>query len=212
MVGIYGLFDSATGECLYVGQSSDIEYRVKRHMWKLKSHTHLDDFSSWFSSIGDDLSRVEYRVLDICEDDDAVKNSIELRRFNDLKPKFFGKVPSTKESWSMSEETKDKISRSVSEYWSTKGPSLGRTRLSVVRRCEHCSDEFTSDRDNPRYCSVACVQRSRASVIDIELAKDMYYGGKTLRDISIAVGVSHVTIRRYLLEAGVSLRAPGEKG
>lgn len=212
MIGIYGLFDTESGECLYVGQSSDIEYRVKRHMWNLKSYTHLDSFTAWFKSTGSDLSRLEHRILDECENIDSVKNELEMKWFHNLGPRFYGKVPSVKESWEMSEETRDRIAKSVSEYWQTKGLSTGRRRLSIVALCEYCSVEFTSARDNPRFCSVRCVQRSRASSLDIDLIRGMYDSGKTLRDISDEVGVSHVTVRRYLLEHGVTLRSPGEKG
>lgn len=212
MVGIYGLFDAMTGECLYVGQSSDVEYRIKRHLWRLKSYSHLNQFTEWFRSIDSNLSRIEYKVLDECEDVDSIKNELEMKWFRVLEPKFYGKVPSIRESWQMSEETKRRIAKSVSEYWRGSGESSGRHRLSVAVLCEYCNNEFTSPRENSRFCSVRCVQSSRSASIDIDLARSMYISGRTLREISEVVGVSHVTVRRYLLEHGVTLRSPGEKG
>lgn len=34
-VGVYGIFDSKTNECLYIGMSKNIELRWKNHLKKI---------------------------------------------------------------------------------------------------------------------------------------------------------------------------------
>ena len=210
MIGIYGIFDVVTDECLYVGQSIDIEYRVKRHRWRLLNESHLKSFSAWFNSIEKDINRLEFRVLELCTDDDPTKNALEMVWFNTLSPRFYGKVPSEKERWALSDQTKEKIAKSMCSYWDTKEGRESRLQSRVLT-CGQCESEYSSGRRDSRFCSDRCSRKNRVCQVDIELITDMYLSGHTLRDIAKSVGISHVSIRSKLIDSGVVLRSPGER-
>jgi GIY-YIG catalytic domain protein len=111
--GVYGIFDTLTGECLYVGQSKNIYERRRSHFKRLRGERHLKSFTEWFISIKKDESRLDLRVLCRCLDNDDIKNKLEIFWFNELHPRFYGAVPSENNKWSHSEETRKKIGRGV---------------------------------------------------------------------------------------------------
>lgn len=111
--GIYGIFDTLTEECLYVGQSKNIYERRRSHFKRLRGERHLKSFTEWFVSIGKDESRLDLRVLCRCLDNDDIKNKLEIFWFNELHPRFYGAVPSVNNRWSHSKETKRKISDGI---------------------------------------------------------------------------------------------------
>lgn len=108
-VGIYGIFNSDNNDCLYVGSSSNIEYRWKQHIRLLKSGSHsCTDFANWYSNVEKNYL-LDFRILEKCEDNDISKNILEIFWFKKLSPKYYGKEPSINEKWKHSEETKKKI-------------------------------------------------------------------------------------------------------
>lgn len=110
-VGVYGIFDAKTDECLYVGCSSNMEERFKQHLNHLKYKIHKrKDFVEWYHANGANPELITFRILEECEDNDVSKNTLEIKWFNDLKPKFFGQEPSLNNKMRHSDETKLKIS------------------------------------------------------------------------------------------------------
>lgn len=110
-VGIYGIFDSETDECLYVGMSKSIEERWRHHLKELRSKKHKrKDFVKWFHDNGAQQELLSFRVLEECEHDEKILNLAEIKWFNALLPKYYGKKPSENERWTISEETRQKIS------------------------------------------------------------------------------------------------------
>lgn len=115
-IGVYGIFDKRDGVCLYVGQSGNVEMRLKAHLKNLKSRhvTTLDLFIDWFHANGADPSILDMKLLETCDNTDLAKNLTELKWYTTLNPLFAGKVPSENERWALSDETKAKISASFS--------------------------------------------------------------------------------------------------
>lgn len=108
--GVYGVFDAFTGECLYVGQSKNVECRLQHHMAALARHAHIrTEFDQWFREHGDDPHSLESRLLERCEDTDDAKNFAECKWFSILRPRFYGVKPSMDYRWGMSDETRSKI-------------------------------------------------------------------------------------------------------
>lgn len=108
--GVYGVFDAFTGECLYVGQSKDVERRLRRHMAALARHAHIrTEFDQWFREHGDDPHSLETRLLERCEDADDAKNFAECKWFSILRPRFYGVEPSMDYRWGVTDETRSKI-------------------------------------------------------------------------------------------------------
>lgn len=110
-VGIYGFFDLRNNECLYIGQSQEIENRYKKHISALKGNRHrIPEFSQWFKVNSDFL---DFRILEVCVNDNMIKNAREIFWFKECSPKFYGKQPSILEKWEHSDDTKKKISNSL---------------------------------------------------------------------------------------------------
>lgn len=108
--GVYGMFDAFTGECLYVGQSKNVERRLQHHMAALARHSHIrTEFNQWFREHGDDPHSLRTELLERCEDTDDAKNFAECKWFSILSPRFYGVEPSMDYSWGMSDETRSKI-------------------------------------------------------------------------------------------------------
>lgn len=94
-VGVYGIFDYRDDTCLYVGQSKNIEYRLKKHIVSLRSQRHdRPGFNHWFSDNGE--QNIETRILEICENTPSAKNALEQKWFDELNPLFWGKNPSSR--------------------------------------------------------------------------------------------------------------------
>lgn len=110
--GVYGIFDIRDGVCLYVGQSGNVEIRLKAHLKNLKSKhvSSLDEFIDWFHANGADTSILDMKLLETCENTDQSKNLTELKWYTILNPTFAGKIPSENEKWALSDKTKAKIS------------------------------------------------------------------------------------------------------
>ena len=78
-VGIYGWFDKETGQCLYVGQSSNIEKRKKSHLKSLKSRKHSrKDFSEYYHQ-KDNKEDIYLKILEETKNDLKIKNAAEIK-------------------------------------------------------------------------------------------------------------------------------------
>ena len=147
--GVYGIFDSTSNECLYVGQAKDIEVRWSGHIKKLKQGKHLRaGFNDWFTEHNFDVSFLDFRILEECENDDRTKNLLEIKWFNLLQPKFYGKRPSVNKKWEHSDETRKKIKNGMLNANSYKH---------ITRICPICSTHFDCIKSTLRkYCSKEC--------------------------------------------------------
>lgn len=106
-VGIYGIFDSLTDECLYVGKSINIEERCARHIRNLKTEKHIrKEFVQWFKEKDKDKECLYWVVLESSELDDEVLNLLEIKWFCSLEPRFYGEVPNNKKKWGASERVR----------------------------------------------------------------------------------------------------------
>jgi group I intron endonuclease len=113
--GIYAIFDSYNGACLYVGQSKDIQERWKAHLKGLKSGNHnRKEFIKWFNRHGGDPHALRFQILEQCENSNRIKDFLEMKWFVTLKPLFYGQIPnSLTRTWSQSSKTRQKTSESM---------------------------------------------------------------------------------------------------
>lgn len=99
--GIYAIYDRDEDLCLYVGLSKDIDDRWRRHRKALGSGLHsVQDFADWFISIGSNLNRLDFRLLENVEPDHAVLRPREVYWFELLHPRFYGVHPGDDNFWS----------------------------------------------------------------------------------------------------------------
>jgi GIY-YIG catalytic domain protein len=204
--GIYGIFDTLTGECLYVGQSKNIHERRQSHFKRLRGERYLKSFTEWFVSIGKDESRLDLRVLCRCLDNDDVKNKLEIFWFNELHPRFYGAVPSINNRWSHSEETRKKIG--VRTYESER---CGKHYTCAVYyyTCVVCNKFFSSPRSKRgkhALCSKECmrVHHLKMDTLDYNKVKDLYESGVTQVKIAKTFGVSNATVSKFMRDNGIS--------
>lgn len=204
--GIYGIFDTLTGECLYVGQSKNIYERKMSHFRRLRGERHLKSFTEWFVSIGKDEFRLDLRVLCRCLDNDDIKNKLEIFWFNELHPRFYGAVPSVNNRWSHSEETRKKIARRTCE-----SERLGKHYTCAVYyyTCKMCDKFFSSPRrkrGKHALCSKECmrVHHLKMDTLDYNKVKDLYESGVTQAKIAKTFGVSNATVSKFMRDNGIS--------
>lgn len=221
-IGIYALYYGET--CLYVGQSKDIEQRYKRHIIRLKAGTALQKFNEWFQENNCPHESIELKILEECEDNDLIKNELEIKWFNDLSPLFYGKVPSLKDTWSHSEETRKKISESLKikngsnntedRFCKKCGNSVPKRRIlcdnclskrssknvDEVRLCKRCGAEFNAWKKSSKFCGRDCYNKQKREENwerDNKIV-ELRGTGMSLREISKVIGVSHVTVKVVL--------------
>lgn len=197
-VGIYGIFDAKDDTCLYVGLSSNIEDRWAGHIKRLNNGRHLrKDFVVWFENQGKNINSLRFEVLEECEAVDSIMNLLEIKWFNKLGPRFYGKAPGLNEKWSHSTETKAKISM-----------SLAKSSDRLIDRkliCSFCGFNFHSVKKDAQYCSQSCASGPyKATDSHNEKIVEMYEAGKTLREIGPCVGMSYRTVKRKLDAMGIS--------
>lgn len=139
--GIYALFSSIDDACLYVGQSQNVEARYRQHVTKLKKKrkSALRDFVDWYHANDAVESLLRFELLESCVNTDIAKNKAEAYWFEELKPRFYGKVPSLSEKWSISEATKDKIAFACTD---TSRAEYLESNLSLI--VEMCTDPSLS--------------------------------------------------------------------
>ena len=205
--GIYGIFDTRNGDCLYIGQSKNIQDRWRSHRKRLLAGKHLQGFTEWFQGQGSDISILELRVLETTDNTDEAKNVAEIRWFKKLSPTFYGQVPSINNSgWTQAEETKQRIADSL----------LGQHRPHTYV-CAYCSSDFETRRKkrcSQTYCSSACYTDAvaRKRLVDIEELRKLYYEERrNIRYISKLFGVGDNTILKVMKENGMTPRPRGNK-
>ena len=68
ITGVYGIFDLDTDQCLYVGQSVDVNERLRKHNEKLLAGKHpRKEMQQWFDGEGNQAYSL---ILEQCEDTD----------------------------------------------------------------------------------------------------------------------------------------------
>lgn len=197
-IGIYAIFDSRNNECLYVGQSKQIEARWRQHVTKMKNKrkSALKDFVYWYHANDADESILSFEILEECEDNDLVKNILESKWFDELKPRFFGKVPSLSERWSHSEETKKAISDSIK--------NISKPLDIILPLCDFCK-KIQVKRKGLKYCSDLCYKSATKKNIDLDLLKEMYLDRNTsLNEICEYFGVTGGVIVDRLKSIGIT--------
>jgi hypothetical protein len=105
--GIYALI-SEDDECLWIGQSVNVEKRYKRHLALLRTNQHRIKFLKWFEENERNESAVKIRLLEEC--DPEFLNEREGYWFKVLPPLFYGQLPSQSRKWFLSDEAKANIS------------------------------------------------------------------------------------------------------
>jgi hypothetical protein len=201
--GAYGIFDAETQECLYVGQSATIESRWKRHLIDLRNGNHLrKDFISWFQDHDEDSESMDFRILELCENTDKAKNSVEMKWFAILEPRFSGQIPGENYKWSHSEETRRKISAS--------------SRKAKIHNltCKFCTNNFSSRRRTQVYCSQICFRDDQVSIIPTEelgvRMRKLYEIDKmSMKEMSFELGFSDATVHKLMVVFGIARRSRG---
>ena len=198
--GIYAFFDK-DGDCLYVGQSSDIESRRASHIKCLRGGYHKrKEFVEWYR---ENENSLEFKVLEECDDNPEIKNALEVLYFNELRPRFYGQVPSLLDKFRHSDETKAKIAKTVRRNLEDAG-----VYKDIV--CP-CGLTFSTWSSRPAsYCSLAC-SRSLSSLKDWDRDSviPLYNSGMTLHQIGESLGVSYRTVHKYMVKNNIPRRRPG---
>lgn len=160
-IGIYGLFSTINEVCLYVGQSKTIEGRFQNHRGKLSNDTHLTDFVKYFNEeLNHDLDNIDFRILDTLEFyDKRALNILEAEYFRDLKPLFYGQVPSLGNHYMVAspdslKQMGDKLKQNVEKARISFRFENGRRIW--TRSCLICSTVFESSAPTAAYCSTSC--------------------------------------------------------
>lgn len=89
MKGIYGIFDSVTNECLYIGSSKAVNRRWNRHKTCINN---LDYAKTWYPGqlyLYMQLAKhqnVTYSLIDQC--DVSILRDLEKKYYNQYKPKY----------------------------------------------------------------------------------------------------------------------------
>lgn len=205
-VGIYGIFDSKTDECLYVGLSKNIEQRWHSHLKELKSKCHKrQDFVEWYHSNGAVKELLSFKILEECELDEKLLNSAEIKWFNKLLPKYYGKRPSISEKWKHSEETINKIKASRAKQ---KLPKDARILRNLI--CQNCEEVFHSKVKDPKYCSRKCRIEHENKRFDKQELTGKYNSGLSLHDLAKEYDCSYRTIHAYMVRHNIPRRTASE--
>jgi hypothetical protein len=105
--GIYALI-SEDDECLWIGQSVNVERRYRKHLWLLRNNQHRTKFLKWFEENERNENAVKIRLLEECGP--QFLNEREGHWFKVLPPLFYGQLPSVSRKWFLSDEAKANIS------------------------------------------------------------------------------------------------------
>lgn len=220
--GIYGIFDSYNGDCLYIGQSGNIEYRWKQHIRNLNNGKHKRrDFTKWFINHAKDTHAMEFRILRVCKNSEEEKNFYESQYFFIMKPRFYGKVPSEKDSFQPTAKTRMAISKGVRKHLRDRQTIcnycgrlfIPRYLIEVV--CASCKKRYTylvkyvsnyllknkpKIQTKPRTKTSSSVNKDKITDNAKHLIIDEYLSGKSLRELAYKYDVSHTSIRKILVK------------
>lgn len=204
-VGIYAIY-SIDNACLYVGQSSNLEGRFKKHLALLRNGRHSrKDFATWYNDSED--NSLDFRIMCHCKDDSEIKNRLEIFYFNMLQPRFYGKLPSTKDSFKHSNIARDNISQSMVSFHENLG-----TYSEVTCFCGNLFKTFKNRAK--KYCSTNCKENapySEKSSLDYDTVVDLYSSGLSLQKVGEELGVSYRTIHKFMVKMNIPRRTQGNR-
>lgn len=161
-IGIYGIFNKSTEECLYIGQSVTIEKRWISHRHSLTNNTHARrDFNEyWLVKLDGILDSLDFRILFTLEEKDQVLLSQkELEFFELYLPRFYGQKPSVSNNYmihsdemlsAMSETLKSNIAKARVGFRFENGQRIWE------RKCINCEKLFDGYSPTSAYCSAQC--------------------------------------------------------
>lgn len=113
--GIYGIFESSSNRCLYIGQSINIHKRIISHRNAILNSYHPQKgLLKYANEERNELKGIEFTILCECEESDLFK--MEKYYFEKMSPKFFGQVPSENKKINPTKGTREKLSRSMKMY------------------------------------------------------------------------------------------------
>lgn len=196
-IGIYAFFD-LEDNCLYIGQSSNIEKRKTQHLKCLRGNYHRrQDFNNWFNLNTE--SNLSFKILEECLNDTKIKNALEIKYFNILQPKFYGQIPSMQNNFVQSDETKFKISNSVKKYNTARGAYVNITcPCGKVFEVMACRLKI--------FCSRTCADLSRKSKLNFDEVSFLYSSGLSLHQIGEKLNVSYRTVHNFMLKNNIPRR------
>ena len=192
--GIYGVF-GIENQCLYIGLSRNIETRWVNHKKLIKNGCHPQKGLVEWSKQHGGAEQLTFRILEVLPENssDVNFNKAEIVWFNQLNPLFFGKVPSTKETWRQSQETKQKISESVRRFNRIKGSSI------EEKICVGCETKFLPSRNKITFCSNSCGLLTRSKIKPEDVAEIVLLSRTmTQRQLASKFEVNQPTIFRVL--------------
>lgn len=216
-IGIYGIFDTETNTCLYVGMSKNIEDRWKQHLKMLKNKQHpRKDFVEWFHKSSSTEELLSFKILEECEYDEEILNLAEIKWFNTLLPKYYGKKPSVNEKWEHSEETKRKIGIACSgkEPWNK--VNKGMSSLVICDfTCLKCGKRIKNIKPQQKFCSKKCFFEKKAQEkvdeYDYEYIYDLYWNQNLSRpELAKKLGVGRTTVLKIMKRLGIPRRTATE--
>lgn len=205
-VGIYGIFNAKTDECLYIGMSKNIEERWHSHLKELKSKRHKrQDFVEWYHSNGAVKELLSFKILEECEPNEKLLNNAEIKWFNTLKPKYFGKSPSLNEKWSHSVATREKIRVAALNQQINENSRILRDLI-----CQNCKEIFHSKVKSPQFCSRDCRTNFDNKRFDKQELTDKYNSGMSLHALAEEYNCSYRTIHGYMVRHNIPRRTASE--
>lgn len=202
IAGIYGIFDSETNECLYVGRSKELEKRRTRHFSSLRNGKHgLRPFQDHVNSIG--FNRLNFKILEITTVD--LLSMQETYWFEKLSPRFYGTLPN-KNTSTYTESSRRRKSESHKRTYEAE------VKKKYNKTCGFCGKEFESFSSYSRYCSRSCGGNrtngfnrfNPAPPIDKDQVKTLYLNEElSAAEISRQLEVGRSRVQTIIKELGI---------
>lgn len=208
-IGVYSIFNAETDECLYVGLSKDIEDRWQSHLKNLQNKRHpRKDFVEWYHTNGAKPELIVFRILEECNNDDFILNTLEIKWFKELSPKYYGQIPSLKNRWTHSEETRKKIGDSNSTKTLIKLKNNHDTIVKMANDLKYTLKDIQNEVGVSKHSLVKYMKKNNINHVyknwnkkDLEsypIKKWRFEDKKTIREIAKLANTTHPTILNYL--------------
>lgn len=199
---IYCIRSASTGTCLYVGQTTDFDNRIKNHRARIRLRTHRPEMVEWVDKYGS--NDIEFAVLEYCSEKSMLDQS-EIYWFDHLKPIAYGVRPS-ESSWEMTDSTRSKIRETLRDNWVGVRDDEGHPVHRHI--CDNCGCSFTSRKTKQSLCGNECRVLARTFLFSDPIrAVEMYQDGLSLREVGDRFGTSRNVVSRHLKSLGVVLRS-----
>ena len=199
---IYCIRSVSTGTCLYVGQSTDFDNRIKNHRARIRLRTHRPEIIDWVDKYG--LNDIEFYVLENCSARSELNRS-EIYWFDQLEPIAYGVRPS-ESSWEMTDSARSKIRKTLRDNWVGDRDDEGYPIHQHI--CNNCGCSFVSRKTKQSLCGNECRILARKFMFsDPNRVVEMYQDGMSLRDIGDRFGTSRNVVSRHLKSLGIVLRS-----